>query len=99
MGPAQPGGQRVTSKFAGKWKASVPMKDDAHTCAVPQGSTYRQPQAKPQPGRYVAGTGAKKDVPQYTGTKMVGVGVMHKSNLVPVFSDEEAQAQAKMRRG
>jgi len=40
-----------------------------------------------------------KDIPQYTGTKILGIGTMHKSNAVPVFSDEEAHAIATMRRG
>jgi hypothetical protein len=39
-----------------------------------------------------------KDIPQYTGTKIKGIGTMHKSNAVPVFSDEEAIAIATMRR-
>ena len=34
----------------------------------------------------------------YTGDKIKGIGTMHKSNAVPVFSDEEAQDIAKMRR-
>jgi hypothetical protein len=34
----------------------------------------------------------------YTGTKIKGIGTMHKSNAVPVFSDEEAVAIATMRR-
>ena len=37
--------------------------------------------------------------PQYTGTKILGIGTMHKSNAVPVFSDEEAHDIATMRRG
>ena len=40
-----------------------------------------------------------KDIPQYTGTKIIGIGTMHKSNAVPVFSDEEAKAISTMRRG
>lgn len=39
-----------------------------------------------------------KDIPQYTGTKIIGIGTMHKSNAVPVFSDEEAKAISTMRR-
>ncbi len=39
-----------------------------------------------------------KDIPQYTGTKIKGIGTMHKSNAVPIFSDEEAVAIASMRR-
>ena len=36
---------------------------------------------------------------EYTGTKMLGIGTMHKSNSVPVFSDQEAHDIATMRRG
>jgi len=39
-----------------------------------------------------------KDIPQYTGTKILGIGTMHKSNAVPIFSDEEAVAISSMRR-
>ena len=39
-----------------------------------------------------------KDIPQYTGTKILGIGTMHKSNAVPVFSDEEAKEISSMRR-
>ena len=34
----------------------------------------------------------------YTGDKMLGIATMHKSNAVPVFSSEDAQDIAKMRR-
>jgi hypothetical protein len=34
----------------------------------------------------------------YTGTKVKGIGTMHKSNAVPIFSDEEAIDISKMRR-
>lgn len=34
----------------------------------------------------------------YTGTAIKGIGTMHKSNAVPIFSDEEAIDIAKMRR-
>jgi N-acetylglucosamine-6-phosphate deacetylase len=34
----------------------------------------------------------------YTGTKVKGIATMHKSNAVPVFSDEEAVDIARMRR-
>ena len=35
---------------------------------------------------------------EYTGTKIKGIGTMHKSNAVPVFSDEEAVDISTMRR-
>jgi hypothetical protein len=34
----------------------------------------------------------------YTGTKVKGIGTMHKSNAVPIFSDEEARDISSMRR-
>jgi len=34
----------------------------------------------------------------YTGTKVKGIATMHKSNAVPVFSDEQAVDISKMRR-
>jgi hypothetical protein len=34
----------------------------------------------------------------YTGTAMKGIGTLHKSNAVPIFTDEEAKDQAAMRR-
>jgi len=40
-----------------------------------------------------------KDIPQYTGTKILGIGTMHKSNAVPIFSDEQAVEISTMRRG
>jgi len=39
---------------------------------------------------------AKKE---YTGDKLIGIATMHKSNLVPIFSNEEAIDVARMRRG
>jgi len=35
----------------------------------------------------------------YTGDKLLGIATMHKSNMVPVFSKENAEDIAKMRRG
>ena len=40
----------------------------------------------------------KKEQQQYTGTLIKGIGTMHKSNAVPIFSDEQAVEIAKMLR-
>jgi hypothetical protein len=45
------------------------------------------------------GTAALPPQKVYTGTKVKGIATMHKSNAVPVFSDEEAIDISKMRRG
>ena len=39
-----------------------------------------------------------KQTPRYTGDKIVGIGTMHKSNAVPIFSDQEAKEISSMRR-
>lgn len=44
------------------------------------------------------GNASKRDVPVYTGTAMIGIGQLHKSNAVPVFAQEDAIAIASMRR-
>jgi hypothetical protein len=43
-------------------------------------------------------TCAKKFGNSYTGDKIKGIGTMHKSNAVPVFSDNEAKEISSMRR-
>lgn len=44
------------------------------------------------------GTAVKADDKVYTGTAIIGIGQMHKSNSVPVFQQEEAKDLARMRR-
>lgn len=44
------------------------------------------------------GDTCKKQSLQYTGDKIIGLASMHKSNIVPIFSQTEAEDVAKMRR-
>jgi hypothetical protein len=41
----------------------------------------------------------KQPAKVYTGTKVLGIATMHKSNAVPVFAAEEAKEISQMRRG
>jgi hypothetical protein len=50
------------------------------------------------PSRNTGGNAVLKPSPVYTGTKVKGIATMHKSNAVPVFSDEQAVDISKMRR-
>jgi hypothetical protein len=50
------------------------------------------------PSRVTAGHDTTPNVKVYTGTEMIGIAVMHKSCLQPVFSKEAAIDAAKMRR-
>ena len=45
------------------------------------------------------GVAPKKPIQQYTGDAMIGIGQLHKSNAIPVFSQEDAIDISKMRRG
>ena len=47
---------------------------------------------------FTAGPCTKPEQKVYTGTKVKGIGTMHKSNAVPIFSDEEAIEISRMRR-
>jgi hypothetical protein len=48
---------------------------------------------------WTTGAVSSKPSPQYSGTKILGIGTLHKSNAVPVFSNEEAIDISRMRRG
>ena len=39
-----------------------------------------------------------KDIPKYTGTKILGIGQLHKSNGIPIFRKQDAEDLARMRR-
>ena len=45
-----------------------------------------------------SGPVSSKPAQKYTGSKMIGVGQLHKSNAVPVFCDQDAIDIARMRR-
>ena len=59
---------------------------------------YRRetPEIKSLP--FTAGPCVKAPDKVYTGTAIKGIGTMHKSNAVPIFSNEDAIDIAKMRR-
>ena len=64
--------------------------------------TMRVPPGRETPAIPSRDTGwlpcTKSEDQAYTGTKVKGVGIMHKSNMVPIFSNEEAVEISKMRR-
>lgn len=84
------------SKFSGKY--SSPDFTPKDVVGLPQRTYVR---ATPvYQSRNAADTSAAplRETPRYTGTAMLGVATMHKSNSVPVFSREEAIDAATMRR-
>ena len=51
------------------------------------------------PSRDTGGNATLAAPKVYSGTKVKGIATMHKSNAVPVFSDEQAVEISRMRRG
>lgn len=90
-----------------EWEAI--KKKYAPKKALMQANTSFSYSLPPPPGRSTShhipsrntgdGIGSSKPTIQYTGDKMLGIGTLHKSNAVPVFSDHEAKEMARMRRG
>lgn len=63
-------------------------------------SVQRNVETKPKSlNSWITGPVSSKASMQYTGDKILGIGTLHKSNAVPVFSGEEATDIARMRRG
>ena len=67
----------------------------SYSLAIPEGRNTTAHLKSLNSGLGVATLPAPK---VYTGTKVKGIATMHKSNAVPVFSNEEAVDISKMRR-
>lgn len=87
-----------------KWGVEAEEKKRKRALAAPvmlptQAGVYRR-DTGPRIPSLNSGAGVATLAPAkvYTGTKIKGIGTMHKSNAVPIFSDEEAIAIANMRR-
>lgn len=72
---------------------SAPPLSDSYRLTIPEGRS-----TKHIPSLNTGGTATLAPPKVYTGTKVKGIATMHKSNAVPVFSDEEAIDISKMRR-
>ena len=77
-------------------KKTVKPKQDDWTYSLGKDTRRETPKIPSLP--FTAGACTKAPDKVYTGTAMKGIGTMHKSNSVPIFSDEEAVAIARMRR-
>lgn len=83
-----------------EWKAmSKPVKKVFAVSKPVVAQNYVRETAKiPSLNLWVTGAVNCSMPMQYTGDKMIGIGTMHKSNAVPVFSTDEATDLATMRR-
>ena len=73
---------------------SAPSLSSYYSLKIPEGRNTTSHLKSVDTG----GNALLKPNPVYTGTKVKGIATMHKSNAVPVFSDEEAIDISKMRR-
>ena len=84
--------------FGSKWGSKV-VPGKRIEVVVTSAPARRGDDLKPTPGKFHNTVAAKVEAPKYTGDNVMGVAVMHKSCLQPVFSQQEAEDSAKMRRG
>ena len=76
-------------------KAKKQTLNDVYKLTVPEDRSTRKYKSVDTGG----GSTAPRPTKVYTGDKMKGIGTMHKSNMVPIFSNQEAEDISKMRRG
>lgn len=88
-----------------KWGVEAEDRKRKRAMSAPTFTTQNQPYLRNTGPRIPSLNGGVDMTPAikapdkvYTGTKVKGIGTMHKSNAVPIFSDEEAMDIAKMRR-
>ena len=99
-------GKKTSSEKNNQTKSKTPFKEAAHTETFLSMGVSRptdspgcvQPKDREAAYQMARGPVATKPSPTYTGSAMIGVATMHKSNMVPVFSDQEATDISKMRR-
>jgi len=73
---------------------SAPSLSSTYSLKIPEGRNTTAHIKSVDTG----GNAVLKPNPVYTGTMIKGIATMHKSNAVPVFSDEQAVDISKMRR-
>ena len=74
---------------------SAPALSKAYSLKIPEG---RNTTAHIKSLNSGLGNATLTPAKVYTGTKVKGIATMHKSNAVPIFSDEEAVEISHMRR-
>jgi hypothetical protein len=88
--------QALLKKYATKTIAPKQQSlSDVYSLGKPAGRETPKIPSLP----FTAGPCTKAPDKVYTGTAIKGIGTMHKSNAVPIFTDEQAVEIATMRRG
>ena len=87
-------------KWLKKMGAHPSQRTKANTNAGNKIPNYREHQGTAQCSNNIIGSTTKKPEQQYTGDQLAGIGMLHKSNMVPVRKDSnDAKEIARMRRG
>ena len=88
-----------------KWLESQGLDDKTLKKRLKNFKVYEIPKYERDPNlpqcsdKIPVGTGSKKEQMQYSGKrKLLGIGMMHKSNLVPIWDEEGAKEISTMRR-
>jgi hypothetical protein len=81
-------------------KAALPHDAKGRRLGVTEMPDYKPRKETLPTSDRIAGNGIKKHENVYTGDEIAGIGLLHKSNLVPVRKDSnDAKEIARMRRG
>lgn len=72
--------------------------DSRQPLTVTQSTPPRGEAAKIESRGTGVGVATARESQQYTGSSMLGIGQLHKSNAVPIFRQEDAESIARMRR-
>ena len=87
--------QEILKKYEPKKKTETSSRVEVYKEPTP----YRRETAfVPSLGTH-QGECTRKQQQSYTGTAMMGIATLHKSNAVPVFTQEDAVEISRMRRG
>jgi hypothetical protein len=89
-----------------QWLDNLPTTSFSNRVKKPkEAETYQPPKAHIRetvkyPSLATVGDNCTKPIhgKVYTGDKLIGIGTLHKSNAVPIFSNDDAKDQALMRR-
>ena len=95
--------QESWKEFMKRWGIEAEDRKRQRGLAAPEMNPvvtkpYVRETAKIESLPFTAGPCLKAPDKVYTGTAIKGIGTMHKSNAVPIFSNEQAEDIAKMRR-
>ena len=81
-------------------RAKLPTDAKGNRKGIYSIPNYREHQGTAQCSNNIIGSTAKKTENVYTGNELAGIGMLHKSNMVPVRKDSnDAKEIARMRRG